>query len=233
MPEKIPVRTAFVVIALHRAHPHVRLGQACRNDDYVFQPLAGQIDALRECAAQNGQQSDLFLPLFKRAQQRVFSSSVIPRASRISAAPDMFRASSSAPTFSRYAYDGKNTMALPVVRRQLRLNRVSHERRARFPRGIAQIDGQNSRVQLAFVKRRGQSQTRVPVQTASMRLAASNGASVAEKKTAPRAFFVFSKMSCAAQSRNNSIRAVFSAPSVSTAYRSSSRPAAYCQQAAQ
>lgn len=72
MPEKIPVRTAFVVIALHRAHPHVRLWQARRNDDYVFQPLAGQIDALRECAAQNGQQSDLFLPLFKRAQQRVF-----------------------------------------------------------------------------------------------------------------------------------------------------------------
>lgn len=49
--EKIPVRTAFVVIALHRAHPHVRLGQARRNDDYVFQPLAGQIDALRERAA--------------------------------------------------------------------------------------------------------------------------------------------------------------------------------------
>ena len=52
------------------------------------------------------------------------------------------------------------------MRRQLRLNRVGHERRARFSRGIAQIDGQNSRVQLAFVKRRGQRQTRVPVQTA-------------------------------------------------------------------
>ena len=35
-------------------------------------------------------------------------------------------------------------------------------------------------------------------------MVASNGASVAEKNTAPRARFVFSRISCAAQSKNNS-----------------------------
>ena len=52
------------------------------------------------------------------------------------------------------------------MRRTLRPNRLGHPRRVRLPCRVAQVDGQNPRVELMLVKRRGQRQTCIPFEAA-------------------------------------------------------------------